>query len=1145
MDEASQVVHFFPSNHLTHARGVMASGRVLQEISISPSQPGHDSSDKLMEQEVNIFPPLSEQPTLHSSRRYEGVGCDKYKENLEPADCPDSGNITKEKCGHKKNGKEIAEAERSARSNFCYPVAGQCDLSQTDPSRSTARSHTDTDSSQTASDKILQSETSPADGNYSTTNKDELLGETCNTPMDFPTVTITDLGISTDSFTPKYAGKSPKSLLKHRRRSSVGVRGSPETNFLIRYIAQQRSKTKREPDSLANPFTSPRNFLLKDKICAFRDAFQTVEETEGKVRFSEFSEESSSQARSANVGEERCEPAGKRKKVCSVLVPLNASAPDSRYCPLLPPPAEETAKEVARTSLSMNIPESECSVTSGILPHLSIITAEGQSSPSCRDEALFRLPPPNCSGRKVMFAEPQRPELFDRSLPPCEVLQKRNPPLSIPCFSPFLRPALKKTQRREIIHKGFTFSEIGEHELPLSFKGAESSDCENIQIPVKMPETGENVKDSGRRKRVTFGKVLSPELFDEKLPPNTPLRRGGTPYNRSTSGSSTPAAMQTLTHSPLQPLQQPNFDYADAETLQPHSLCFESPSSNSPISISLPETSLPESGTSSAGRRVTRSSIKRKFCILKESSVCNISQAGDASTKQVKTGARNKFQKNKKPGSVVSRKAQLRAARGKGKKSGGRSQKYLQKPLYGKRETASKTPLLSPIPELPEFCPMPSTSSGWNFFHGRCSRPRDVSKEVMKVTRTKGSESRTQGKVHDNSDHSTFKESDNELVRTLGRQENDTLQVCWEGIAQTPENKQGCLRVVHSNSTTRSSDHSEVTAPVLDSGHLIGCLGSEGPHPTAGTQRTKKKQPDRLNPLASSTVTIATSLAKKESNGTAASCSSQRMSVTCKCVSQRVLEEETTPQLLSAVSPESVAQGLHAVHNAQFSWGSTCAPQPVSGELQSPARDCKEPPVENLTSSSSLNDTISSLMTETVTARTSGRSSRNLRRTTIFYLHPEGSVVETSPQDGRSTVSPHFVDDAAFSIEETLQSAPSRKVRRSMRLHRDSEVIGLSWVQEEKGTEERGRRQSISFSTLKQVESPNQGLENGMCSPAQKKEKGQPVPVRKSRRRTLCNSMLQEASAVRDIKRRTSSCSYKDFNICHSEAETNHTIEKA
>ncbi|MEE6479069.1 hypothetical protein FKM82_012116 [Ascaphus truei] len=1030
----------------------MASGRVLQEISISPSQPGHDSSDKLMEQEVNIFPPLSEQPTLHSSRRYEGVGCDKYKENLEPADCPDSGNITKEKCGHKKNGKEIAEAERSARSNFCYPVAGQCDLSQTDPSRSTARSHTDTDSSQTASDKILQSETSPADGNYSTTNKDELLGETCNTPMDFPTVTITDLGISTDSFTPKYA---------------------------------------------------------------------------------------------ANVGEERCEPAGKRKKVCSVLVPLNASAPDSRYCPLLPPPAEETAKEVARTSLSMNIPESECSVTSGILPHLSIITAEVQSSPSCRDEALFRLPPPNCSGRKVMFAELQRPELFDRSLPPCQVLQKRNPPLSIPCFSPFLRPALKKTQRREIIHKGFTFSEIGEHELPLSFKGAESSGCENIQIPVKMPETGENVKDSGRRKRVTFGKVLSPELFDEKLPPNTPLRRGGTPYNRSTSGSSTPAAMQTLTHSPLQPLQQPNFDYADAETLQPHSLCFESPSSNSPISISLPETSLPESGTSSAGRRVTRSSIKRKFCILKESSACNISQAGDTSTKQVKTGARNKFQKNKKPGSVVSRKAQLRAARGKGKKSGGRSQKYLQKPLYGKRETASKTPLLSPIPELPEFCPMPSTSSGWDFFHGRCSRPRDVSKEVMKVTRTKGSESRTQGKVHDNSDHSTFKESDNELVRTLGRQENDTLQVCWEGTAQTPENKQGCLRVVHSNSTTRSSDHSEVTAPVLDSCHLIGCLGSEGPHPTAGTQRTKKKQPDRLNPLASSTVTIATSLAKKESNGTAAYCSSQRMSVTCKCVSQRVLEEETTPQLLSAVSPESVAQGLHAVHNAQFSWGSTCAPQPVSDELQSPARDCKEPPVENLTSSSSLNDTISSLMTETVTARTSGRSSRNLRRTTIFYLHPEGSVVETSPQDGRSTVSPHFVDDAAFSIEETLQSAPSRKVRRSMRLHRDSEVIGLSWVQEEKGTEERGRRQSISFSTLKQVESPNQGLENGMCSPAQKKEKGQPVPVRKSRRRTLCNSMLQEASAVRDIKRRTSSCSYKDFNICHSEAETNHTIEKA
>ncbi|KFQ34184.1 Cell division cycle-associated protein 2, partial [Merops nubicus] len=32
-----------------------------------------------------------------------------------------------------------------------------------------------------------------------------------------------------------------------------------------------------------------------------------------------------------------------------------------------------------------------------------------------------------------------------------------------------------------------------------------------------------------KKKRVTFGEVLSPEIFDEALPANTPLRRGAAP----------------------------------------------------------------------------------------------------------------------------------------------------------------------------------------------------------------------------------------------------------------------------------------------------------------------------------------------------------------------------------------------------------------------------------------------------------------------------------------------------------------------------------------------------------------------------------------------------------------------------------------
>ncbi|NWX36015.1 KI67 protein, partial [Notiomystis cincta] len=37
----------------------------------------------------------------------------------------------------------------------------------------------------------------------------------------------------------------------------------------------------------------------------------------------------------------------------------------------------------------------------------------------------------------------------------------------------------------------------------------------------------------GKRKRVSFGGNLSPELFDKSLPPNSPLKRGALPARRS------------------------------------------------------------------------------------------------------------------------------------------------------------------------------------------------------------------------------------------------------------------------------------------------------------------------------------------------------------------------------------------------------------------------------------------------------------------------------------------------------------------------------------------------------------------------------------------------------------------------------------
>ncbi|NXF75268.1 CDCA2 protein, partial [Sclerurus mexicanus] len=65
-------------------------------------------------------------------------------------------------------------------------------------------------------------------------------GEQREKPVDFATVTIADFGIAPGSFTKGWKGNSP-TLLKFRRRSTIGLRGSPENNSLIRYLAQQRS----------------------------------------------------------------------------------------------------------------------------------------------------------------------------------------------------------------------------------------------------------------------------------------------------------------------------------------------------------------------------------------------------------------------------------------------------------------------------------------------------------------------------------------------------------------------------------------------------------------------------------------------------------------------------------------------------------------------------------------------------------------------------------------------------------------------------------------------------------------------------------------------------------------------------------------
>ncbi|NXS41189.1 CDCA2 protein, partial [Balaeniceps rex] len=73
--------------------------------------------------------------------------------------------------------------------------------------------------------------------------------------------------------------------------STIGVRGSPENNTLIRYLAQQRSNRQKEAfKQQVSPFKRENARSLKDKIDAFQTSFKSVQEAEGETGFSGLSQ---------------------------------------------------------------------------------------------------------------------------------------------------------------------------------------------------------------------------------------------------------------------------------------------------------------------------------------------------------------------------------------------------------------------------------------------------------------------------------------------------------------------------------------------------------------------------------------------------------------------------------------------------------------------------------------------------------------------------------------------------------------------------------------------------------------------------------------------------------------------------------------
>ncbi|XP_064031622.1 cell division cycle-associated protein 2 isoform X2 [Pogoniulus pusillus] len=223
------------------------------------------------------------------------------------------------------------------------------------------------------------------------------------------------------------------------------------------------------------------------------------------------------------------------------------------------------------------------------------------------------------------------------------------------------------------------------------------SSCTEIFEALQTVTTEEAERQSSekpKKKKVTFGQDLSPEIFDRALPANAPLRRGGTPV-RLQSHSSPSAAGLSLTE---EPLPQPNFDCS--EECEPLRGLVQDPVAAEDL---MPAENA-EAAAGKAGRMRTRSSMKKCSTTSEGTDVGISSATAPENTKGMDNPRRNKLPKQKNPTISTVKKPQKRQRAGCVKR-----RKKVKPALYGERTMASKKPLLSPVPEVSECSLSPSS----------------------------------------------------------------------------------------------------------------------------------------------------------------------------------------------------------------------------------------------------------------------------------------------------------------------------------------------------------------------------------------------------------------------------------------------------
>lgn len=324
--------------------------------------------------------------------------------------------------------------------------------------------------------------------------------------LDFSKLTPCQFGISVQSFTPvslsNCKDKSRLAQIKARRRSNIGARGSPETNSLIRFMAQQRMKSPpalQSPELVrSSPFLPRVASTLRQKMASFQ-SLMDVEESEvcdpmpaqdsntgGCIKTRDYLSDGS-----CHYGEKENHPPmrtpvlSKRRRMgppegCEVEI-REASAPTLHFSL-----KEQQEEEEAVTQV----------VTQGPLPSSETVEEV---------QAVLISPTPDVDSELQAFSPAKNPQV-----PVFEHQSLGQPPPDDPAAAPPAQPAPPFPSLPSL-------SEM---------KPKEEADS-NGTSAVKKKE-----------KKVHFGGPLSPEYFDKNLPPSTPLQKGGTPARAPTLGGS-------------------------------------------------------------------------------------------------------------------------------------------------------------------------------------------------------------------------------------------------------------------------------------------------------------------------------------------------------------------------------------------------------------------------------------------------------------------------------------------------------------------------------------------------------------------------------------------------------------------------------